>query len=637
MYSNKIKGGLAGKILRVDLTNERISTENTEKYAIRLLGGRGINDLILLNEMNSETKWSDPENLLCFGVGTLVGTLTPGACRVSVDSKNAFNNGIGSANFGGHFGAELKYAGFDNVVISGKAENPVYLWIQDRKAELRDAKSVWGKTTYDAEEILQKELKDDKIKMAAIGPAGENCVKAAAVVSGRGKVAGGCGMGCVMGVKKLKAIVVRGHGSIKVAEPEMFFKALDTAFKKIRDSPTAEPMRKSTLMGTSLKPEDELWECGGPPVRGGQDNYWPIEKRKKIAGVNKYRKRILACFSCPIGCIPFSEIDTGKYKGTGGPGFWINSVWSWATRLDLDDPEAVLAAHLLTNKLGLDGDNASVVISWAFECFEKGLLTAKETDGLELEWGNENAIIKMIEKLAYREGIGNLLAEGVKEASRRLGKGSEALAVHNKGQDSLDSYRIAKGWALAISTSPVGGRHLRGAIGSSGLSGPKGTTFKPTEYDGQPELVLWQAQAKGVEDMLGICTYVGTWYGAYALEPSDYAALTSSVTGMEMDEKEIMLIGRRLYNLEKAFNTIHAGFGRGDDLPPKRYMEEPVKSGPYKGVKCDREKFERMLDEFYELNGWDVKTGLQTRNGLIELGLEDVAMKLKKAGKLIEK
>lgn len=637
MCPDRVKGGLAGKILRVDLTSERISTEGTEKYARRFLGGRGINDLILLNEMKPETKWSDPENLLCFGIGALVGTLAPGACRVSIDSKNAFNDGIGSANFGGHFGAEVKYAGFDNIVISGKAEKPVYLWVHDRKAELRDAKSVWGKTTYKTDDILRKELEDDKIKMAAIGPAGENRVKSAAVVGDRGKVAGGSGMGCVMGDKKLKAIVARGHGSIKVAEPEMFFKVLDTAFKKIRDSPTAEPMRRSTLLGTSLKPEDKLWECGGPCVRGGQDNYWPIEKRKRIAGVNKFRKRILACFNCPIGCIPFSKIDKGKYRGTGGPGFWINSVWSWATRLDLDDPRAVLAAHLLTNKLGLDGDNASVVISWAFECFEKGLLTAEETDGLKLNWGNGDAVLKMIEKLAYREGIGDLLAEGVREASRRLGRGSESLAVHNKGQDSLDSYRIAKGWALAISTSPVGGRHLRGAIGACGMSGPKGASFEETEYRDQPKLVLWQAQAKGVEDMLGICTYVGTWYGAYALEPSDYAALASSAMGLQITDEEIMLMGRRLYNLEKAFNTIHAGFDRKDDLPPKRYMEEPVKSGPYRGAKCVRGKFDAMLDEFYELNGWDKETGLQTRSGLTEIGLEDIAIKLKKAGKLIEK
>lgn len=631
----RIHGGLAGRILRVDLSNKRISTEDTGKYAKRYIGGRAINNYIMLHEMSADTKWSDPENMLIFGVGCLVGTLTPGACRVSIDTKNAFNNGKGSANFGGDFGPELKYAGFDHVVITGKAESPVYLWIHDGKAELRDASSVWGRKTYETEEILQKELGDNRIKVASIGPAGENLVRGSCIIGDCAKVAGGSGVGCVMGSKKLKALAVRGHGSIKIAQPERFFAAVDTALQKIKNSATSVSWRTG-IIKSLYYPESEGWNFSAI-VRNGQDEYWPMEKRRKLVdtntGVPKHFKKITACFSCPIGCMPFIDIGDGKYNGTKGTGYWVNSAW-YSERFDVDDPEASIRFHNLANQLGLDGDMASVVLSWAFECYERGLLTKVETDGLELEWGNEDAMIRMVEKLAYREGIGNFLADGVKEASRKLGKGSESFAIHMKGQDSADPYRIRKGWGFGLATSPVAGRHLRGAVSSPEVSGPRDIAFSPTEYQNIPEAVFWQAQAKEIEDMIGVCVYMGSILGAHALEPSDYTELVNSSMGIDVAEEELMWMGRRSYNLEKAFNTIHSNFSRKDDYPPERYMEEPVKSGPYAGHKCDKDKWDEMLDKFYELHGWDKVTGLQTHKCLRELGLEDVARKLEMAGKL---
>lgn len=333
--------------------------------------------------------------------------------------------------------------------------------------------------------------------------------------------------------------------------------------------------------------------------------------------------------------MPFHEIEEGKYKGTRGTGYWVNSLW-YSERFDVDDPAASLKFHLLANQLGLDGDMAAVVLSWAFECYEKGLLTKEDTDGLELNWGNEDAMIKMVQKLAYREGIGDFLADGVKEASRKLGKDSERFAIHMKGQDSADPYRMRKGFSLGIATSPVAGRHLRGAVSSPSFSGPRDISFQVTEYDNQPQAVFWQLQAEEIENITGVCVYLGSFCGAYALEPSDYAELVSSALGIDLTEEEFMLIGRGSYNLEKAFNTIHTGFGREDDYPPRRYMEEPVKSGPYAGFKCDKDKWDEMLDEFYELHRWDQTTSWQTRECMTELGLEDVARKLEETGKLID-
>ncbi len=634
MRTRGISGGLTGNILRVDLNCRKVWTEQTMEYASRFPGGRMLATYIMLKEMAPGTKWSDPENILIFSPGILVGTVVPGACRTSVDSKNVFNNGKGSANFGGNFGPELKYAGFDNLVITGKAQTPVYLWIDDRNAELRSAKSIWGKTTYESEEFLKKELGDDRIVVVSIGPAGENLVRGACIVGDCAKVAGGSGVGCVMGNKNLKAIAVRGTGSVRVAQPTRFLDAVNTALKKIENSPFTASWRKG-IIESVYQPENKIWDLS-VIVRNGQDEYWPVEKRRRLVGrdgVPSYVKKFGACFSCPIGDMPFLEIKEGKYKGTTGKGYWINSAW-YSQRFDVDNPAASIKFQLLANQLGLDGDMASVVLSWAFECYEKGLLTQTQTGGLELEWGNDDAMIKMLEKLAYREGIGDLLAEGVKEASQKIGRGSEEFAVHMKGQDSADPYRIRKGWGLGVSTSPVAGRHLRGAVSTPEVSGPKKIAFSPTEYENQPEAVFWQAQMKEMEDLLGVCVYVGSFLGAHALELSDYAELVRSVLGIDLTEEEFMLLARRSYNLEKAFNTIHTNFERKDDLPPRRYMEEHVKSGPYAGHRCDKERWEKMLDRFYELHDWDKGRGLQTHRCLVELGLEDIADMLKKANRL---
>lgn len=621
-----ISGGLAGKILRVDLGTGKIWTQDTTIYASRFLGGRTLASYLMLTEMEMQTSWSDPENMLIFSPGILVGTLAPAACRTSVDSINVFNNGKGSANFGGNFGAELKYAGYDNLIITGKAESPVYLWISNDVVELRDARPIWGKDTYDTEEFLKRESNDERVVVVSIGPAGENLVRGSCIVGDCAKVAGGSGVGCVMGSKNLKALAVRGRGGIRVSKEKRFLAAVDAARKKIEDSPSTPLWRKGILEST-YQPESKNWDFS-VIVRNGQDEYWPLEKRKRLVGRDKgvpsYIKRFGACYACPIGDMPFLEIDEGKYKGTRGTGYWINAAW-YSERFDVDDPSASIRFQLLANQLGLDGDMASVVLSWAFECYEKGLLTKSDTEGLELRWGDGDVMIKMLEKLARREGIGNLLAEGVMEASRKLGRSSEKFAIHMKGQDSADPYRIRKGWGLGVSTSPVGGRHLRGSVSFPEFTGPRNLVFSPTQYENQPEAVFWQAQVKEVEDMLGFCVYIGSFLGAHALELSDYAELVSSAFGIDLTSEELMLMGRRSYNLEKAFNTIHARFERKDDLPPKRYMEQPVKSGPYAGHKCDKENWEKMLDRYYELHGWDKRTGLQTRKCLQEVGLEDIA------------
>ena len=445
--TGSIKGCLAGKILRIDLSNKETWTEETKKYAQKTSGGRGTNSLIMINEIAPQVKWYDPENLLCFGVGSLVGTMAPGACRVDISTINVFSGGKGSANVGGFWGPELKYAGYDNIIIIGKSEEPVYLYINDNHIEIKDANLIWGKTIFETEKILRQELGDNDIKIASIGPAGENRVRGSAIIIDTAKAAGGSGVGCVMGDKKLKAIVVRGHGKIELDEPERFMKVVAKCYKQCRDNPDLAKWRKAPL-NTYSDPTWEGWDTE-VVVRNGQDDYWEIKKRFELMnsnmGVPSMQRGVRACYTCPIGCIPYMEIEKGKHKGNQGEGFWINAIWGHACRFDISDPEAVVSSWILTNELGLDGDYVAAGLSWVFELYEKGIIKQKDTDGLELTWGNGDALNKLIKKLAYREGIGDILADGMVEAAKKIGHHSEYYLIQVKGQPSLESFRIPKG------------------------------------------------------------------------------------------------------------------------------------------------------------------------------------------------
>jgi aldehyde:ferredoxin oxidoreductase len=630
----KIRGGLAGKILRVDLSTGKIWTEASSGYAERTLGGRGTNSLIMLNEIEPGTGWSDPGNLLCFGAGSLVGTAAPGACRTDISTINVFSGGKGSANVGGSWGAELKYAGFDHIVIRGKADRPVYLFVTDGRAEIRDASWFWGKTTYETENLLRQELGDERVEIAAIGPAGENRVRGSAILIDTAKAAGGSGVGCVMGDKKLKAIVVRGRGKIQVFDPRGFMEAVARAHRQCEANRVKVDSMRQSGAARFENLDFEAWETC-MVIRNGQDDYWDREKRAQLmnpeAGIPSMRRKVRACFSCPTGCMPFMEKAQGKYREMKGEGFWINALWSVA-RFDISDPETAVAFWLLANELGLDTDYVAAGLAWVFECYEKGFIGPKDTDGLELTWGNGEALIQLMHKLAHREGIGNLLADGMVEAAEKIGQGSEYYLIHLKGQPSIEPFRIPKGWGLGVSTSPVAGRHLRGAIRGPVHSGPGGNDYDITHYPNQAKAVVWQAKTKELEDNLGICNYIGTWSGAHFLTLENFAELVRTAMGLPVTEEDLMdhyaVIGR---NLEKAFNALHTNLSREDDLPPQRFRREEVKTGSYKGFKADEDQYNAMLDEFYELWGWDQKSGMQTRESLEKVGLKDVADKL--AGK----
>ena len=389
------------------------------------------------------------------------------------------------------------------------------------------------------------------------------------------------------------------------------------------------------------------------PVRNVQDDHWDPAKMDRIdyptlvegkGNMVKTEERFECCFNCPIECgFNVYEVRSGPYEGLKLNAFEANTAYTFGTRCDLDDPAAILKIFELLSTLGLDNDFTGVVISWAQDCFDRGILTRDDTDGLDLTWGNASAVVELVRKIAYREGFGDLLARGVKEASEEIGKGSDYIAIHCKGQDNLDALRALKGWALGNVVSLRGGRHLDGAPTTEFVALPAEvgekiygvpTAGDPGAYEGKGKLVAWTSAFKAVVDSLGVCYYTSLWGNENLFGPEDYARMLSGAIGREISGEALLRKGRQIFNVEKAFNTLHRGFRREDDMPPRIFMEEPIKSGKRKGEKLEQAEWDKMLDEYYEANKWDKRTSWQTEETLKELGLDDVYRKLDEYGKI---
>ena len=632
-------GIVSGKMLRVNLTTKKISEESAEHYEERFIGGRGVGAWILLNEMKSEIKPLDPESILVFCAGPLTGTHFPGAARLSIESKNCSTNGVNWSNVGGYFGSELKQAGWSYIVVEGTAEKPVYLFVKNENVEVRSAAHIWGADVWESEDIIRSELGDPHIKVAAIGSAGENLVPLSIMVTNRTRAAGSGGLGAIMGSKNLKAIAVKGSGNVPLADPDRFKAVVQKVLSKLQNSDLTKALREYGTFGSLITPVNNL---SAYPYRNTQDDHFENVENSPV-GLSQWKKtgeHRSTCYECPIQCArDIMEADEGPYKGlkVGIPE--NNTFYAFATRLNMRSPSNILKAYEMISRQGLDNDQTAVVLSWAFECFEKGILTQADTDGLDLTWGNDAAVIALIRKIVTREGFGRLLGEGSKKASEVIGKGSEYYCTALKGQDNLDALRACKGWGFGNVVSLRGGRHLDGAPSTEFFPqipadvGEKlfgvATAYSPTVYDGKGKLVSWFSHFKAAVDALGICYFTSWWLSPEFCGPEEYAEALSAATGREISGQQLMEMGRRIYNVEKAFNTLHAGFTRADDYPPAIYMKEPIKTGMYKGELITQEGHEKMLDEFYDTNGWDKKTSWPTYETLTTLGLPEVAKKLR--------
>jgi len=618
----------AGQILRVDLSNKDTTTEPTTNYTHSFLGGRGINVWLLYNEVKPWIWPFDPANRLYFGAGVLTGLPIPGACRLALESRSPLSalGGLGSANAGGHFAPELKFAGYDAIVIQGRSRTPCYLWIQDDTVEIRENESLWGKTTWETDDIIKEQVGEKDLQTAAIGPAGENLVRAACVIVNRGRAAAKCGLGAVMGSKNLKAVAVKGTEALTVAKPNEFMRLAEEIWNKVDGNEYIE--KELRPFGTSYVERGN--ELGDNPVRNFQDGFWDPEKVQRVGKneIVRHSSRRLGCFSCPVACSFYLRVEEGEFQGIEGEGIEGNTQRNFGCRLDIDDISAVIQMHFLCNQYGLGEDETAGAIAWATECYERGMITKRDTDGYKLGWGEIETILALIRKIAFREGFGELLGEGSWRASKILGRGSEKYSMSIKGHDLYEPLRVVKAYALGSIVSPRGPCHLRGSISAPVSVGdeerlqPVSDARNIRSYENKARLVAYQENFKAVIDSLGLCLMVTQTQNPNLINYEDISQILSAATGWDVRVAELVEIGERIHNVEKAFNA-RAGMARRDDYPPWRFFE-PIPSGPSRGESLDRKRFEKLLDEYYRARGWDVTSGLPSKSKLETLGLSEL-------------
>jgi aldehyde:ferredoxin oxidoreductase len=620
------QGGYTGKILRINLGNQTAKVEETpEQMAKDFIGGAGFGIKLLFDEVKAGTDPLGPDNKLIFASGPLSGTNVPCTSRMSVTGRSPLTGAVGMALSGGHFPVELKWAGYDVMIIEGKSEEPVYVSIKDGDVKFRSAKKLWGMKTTDTQQIIKNDLHDQNIRVACIGPAGENQIKIASIIN-EWRAVGRKGLGAVMGSKNLKAIAVRGTGKVAVADKENLKAARKVFTEAMKESEVLYPVFSNT--GTPMV-VDATSALGIFPTRNyiTTGEYNAAEK----LGVEVQMTRNVGsepCYGCPVGCSQLKLAKTGAYEGilTEGPEF--ETMYSYGGVTGVDNIDAVIAADRLADELGMDTISSGVSIAFAMELYEKGILTKEDTGGMELNFGNDEAMIRILKQMAYRKGIGDLLADGTKAAAERIGKGSEKYAMHVKGLE-LPAYDVrgAKAHGLNYATSYTGADHCRGYAFQEIFGIPVPHEVDRFAAEGKGELTKWnQDMRTATTDAPGMCAFLFDM-AVVGIAAQNTASLLEAVTGLTFTPDDILVAGERINNLAHAFN-VREGFTRADDTLPERILTEPLKGGASKGHYISRDELDLMLDEYYTARGWDVATGAPNREKLAELGIEYVADQL---------
>lgn len=618
------------KIAYIDLSHQQVSTKEIPDEIIhKYLGGRGVNAYLLYNHIKKNTDALSPENVLVFGTGLLTGYLGTCTARWHVSSKSPETGIYGDSNCGGLWGAELKQAGFQHLVIKGKTEKPTYLWIHNGQIEFRDASLLWGKDTYETEEIIVKELGDPDIQIACIGTAGEKLVRFANVRHGRKRAAGRTGMGCVMGSKQLKAIAVRGSQGLKPAQPKKLIQLTKEYQKKVTSTKIYPILsRYGNLYAFTV----QLENCQVNTFNH-QNTYFAEAEGKLDPEIfdEKYKTKSLACFSCPIHCSHRYRITSGPFAGTWGEGPEWYFLGGFGPQVGNSDWEVILVANDLCNQYGLDVGSVTAYTSWLMELYQRGIIDKDFTEGMSLDWGNGEAIIGLIHQMAKREGVGAKVANGWREAAKMIGKGCEYYIANTKGLtvECIDS-RALRGTSLGESTSNRGYDHLRGRINIEfmGLSEEfleryfgKPVASDPTAWEGKAWAAIWVQDLATLADALGICKFATHWLGdPKLLGFSEFRELTAAATGIELTLPQLRQIADRIWSLERMFSVRDNGVDREGDRVPKIYHER-LKDGPRKGIRTDYDEYEKALDEYYQIRGWDA-SGKATPQTLKQLELD---------------
>jgi aldehyde:ferredoxin oxidoreductase len=623
-----MKYGMTGKILRVDLSNQVHCVEEPDEKIYRTYcGGSCLACYYLLKERPAGINPLGPENLLIFASSPLVGSGIPGANRFSVASISPLTGCYGEAEAGGWWSPELKRAGYDAILVEGKAENPVYLWINDGEVEIRDATHIWGKLTGNTQEIIRSDTGEPRARVASIGPAGENMVRYACVVNNLRHTNGRSGMGAVMGSKNLKAVAVRGKQKIPFKNNGALKKIIRWYADNFMDHPIERIIHEGGTIGWDVT---ELDEAGILPTRNFRSG--SFEDTDKVCGETFHKEYFVkadSCQACPIRCKRVAR-SKGEYQvdpAYGGPEY--ETAAAFGSLCGISNLEAVCKAHELCNAYTLDTISTGSSIAFAMECYENGLLSSQDADGLELNFGNHQAMIQLIHKIAKREGIGDLLAEGTLLAAQRIGRGTEKFAMQVKGQEMAMHEPRGKGsLALAYALSSTGANHTEGPHDYLFQEGALGTPdlaelglMEPTPaVDLGPEKARQFAYMQltwNVFNTLGLCIF--TAGPGKLLKMNQVAEAIRAATGWDTYLWEIMKLGERTITIKRAV-SVREGVSRKDDRLPDRFFE-PLEGGLLEGKALDRNEFEIALDIYYDMMGWSRETGVPSAGKLVELGL----------------
>ena len=593
--------GWVGKILRVNLTNKTTKTEDlNQSLAKDYIGGRGLASKILLDEVDPKIDGLSSENKLIFITGPLTGTGAPCGARFMVVTKSPLTESIACSNSGGYWGPELKSAGYDGIIIEGKSDKPVYLWIKNDIVEIKEASGVWGKDVHQTDDILRKET-DQKARVACIGPAGEKLVLIAAIMNDRNRSAARSGVGAVMGSKNLKAIVVRGTKGFEVADG---FRNKNIEISNLFAGDLAKGYG---ILGTTMA-VDICNQVGILPANNFRESIFA--GAANISG-QAIRKNILirkrSCHGCVLGCGRVTKVVDPDFAGMGeGPEY--ETVYAFGSTCMIDNLSAVAKANYICNEMGMDSISMGVTIACAMELFEKGFITEKEVV-MDLSFGNAKAMVEMVKKTGMREGFGDKLAEGSFRLASRYGH-PEFSMTSKKQEISAYDPRGSKGMALTYATNPRGGDHTRGATVFPEIFGiPKKVKSKAIE--GKAEIAKELQDLGAANDSNGVCMFA-----TVVVNHEPFVQLLNAATGLNFTLRDYQLSGERTWNVERLFN-VRAGLKREADSIPKRLLEEPVPEGPTKGEVA---VLEPMLEEYYRLRGWD-KDGVPTQEKLKELGI----------------
>ncbi|MHA1379192.1 MAG: aldehyde ferredoxin oxidoreductase family protein [Candidatus Helarchaeota archaeon] len=625
--------GYTGKLIRVNLSSSDIKIEDLDIDIARdYIGGSGFGIRYIYDEVPPETDPLSEQNKICFFTGPFVGTTAPSAGRYMVAAKSPLTGIFGEACSGGYWGPELKFAGFDGIIVEGKAEDPRYMWIHDGEVELKSAKDLWGKDTFETESMIKKELNDEKIVISGIGPAGEKLIKMAAIINDRGRAAGRTGMGAVMGSKNLKAIACRGTDqNIEIANESLIKKASRSVFSKIN----------TNILVTSIRSYgtpwflDVFWIIGDIPFKnwGWSVHDWaekkgvePYTLTQKLAGSSirkNLKKRIYACYGCAIACGCEIEVPEGAYKCSGHQPEY-ETLAMFGTNCLNDNLESVCKCNDICNRYGLDTISVGSTISFAMDLYEQGIITKEDIGGIDLTWGNHEAIVKLTEKIAKNENIGklgNILSEGTKSAAEKIGKNAMDYAVQVKGLEApAHDPRAFVSMGIQYATSNRGACHvnaLPSAVDQGIIFPLLGIPYKTNRFVNKNKGVITKKMQEvfAIFNSLIICQFAGLAYGA-----NDTCQLLKGTTGFEFDFKDLIYkIGGRINTLKRIYN-IRCGISGKDDVLPKKLMT-PVKTGSTADIVPD---IETQKEEFYKENKWD-HNGYPTMERLKELGLEKEA------------